>query len=81
MRGSCRTAEATACGGNECRRRQQPHRAELLTTPPCTEGITWFVLKDAATLSAQQLATFAKLYPANNRPIQPAYQREILETK
>jgi carbonic anhydrase len=52
-----------------------------LTTPPCTEGVTWFVLKDAATLSAQQLATFANLYPADNRPIQPTYQREILETK
>ena len=52
-----------------------------LTTPPCTEGVTWFVLKDAATLSAQQLVTFANLYPADNRPIQPTYQREILETK
>jgi carbonic anhydrase len=39
------------------------------------------VLKDAATLSAQQLVTFANLYPANNRPIQPAYRREILEAK
>ena len=52
-----------------------------LTTPPCTEGVTWYVLKTIATLSPQQLATFAKLYPANNRPIQPTYQREILETK
>jgi carbonic anhydrase len=52
-----------------------------LTTPPCTEGVTWYVLKTTATLSQQQLATFAKLYPANNRPIQPTYQREILETK
>jgi carbonic anhydrase len=52
-----------------------------LTTPPCTEGVTWYVLKTASTLSPQQLAAFAKLYPANNRPIQPTYQREILETK
>jgi carbonic anhydrase len=52
-----------------------------LTTPPCTEGVTWYVLKTPATLSQQQLATFAKLYPANNRPIQPTYQREILESK
>lgn len=52
-----------------------------LTTPPCTEGVTWYVLKTASTLTPQQLATFAKLYPANNRPIQPTYQREILETK
>jgi carbonic anhydrase len=52
-----------------------------LTTPPCTEGVTWYVLKATATLSPQQLATFAKLYPADNRPIQPTYQREIMETK
>jgi carbonic anhydrase len=51
-----------------------------LTTPPCTEGVTWYVLKTSATLSPHQLASFAKLYPANNRPIQPTYQREILES-
>jgi carbonic anhydrase len=52
-----------------------------LTTPPCTEGVTWYVLKATATLSPQQLASFAKRYPADNRPIQPTYQREILETR
>lgn len=52
-----------------------------LTTPPCTEGVTWYVLKTISSLSAQQLTAFAKLYPADNRPIQPTYQREILETK
>lgn len=52
-----------------------------LTTPPCSEGVTWYVLKTTSTLSPRQLAMFAKLYVANNRPIQPAYQREILETK
>lgn len=55
--------------------------AGSLTTPPCTEGVTWFVLKNAATLSTQQLARFAKLYPANNRPIQPSDAREILESR
>lgn len=52
-----------------------------LTTPPCTEGVTWYVLKATVTLSPQELAAFAKLYPADNRPIQPTYQREILETR
>ena len=52
-----------------------------LTTPPCTEGVTWYVLKTTSTLSLRQLDRFAKLYPVNNRPIQPTYQREILETK
>jgi len=52
-----------------------------LTTPPCSEGVTWYVLKSQSTLSANQLAAFAKLYPNNARPIQPLYGREILETK
>jgi carbonic anhydrase len=52
-----------------------------LTTPPCSENVTWFVLKTATSLSPDQLAAFAKLYPDNARPIQPANGREILATK
>jgi carbonic anhydrase len=55
--------------------------AGSLTTPPCSEGVTWYVLKDTSTLSADQLAAFAKIYPLNARPIQPANGRELLETK
>jgi carbonic anhydrase len=51
-----------------------------LTTPPCSEGVTWFVLKTPVTLSASQLAEFAKLYPRDARPIQPVNGREILQT-
>jgi len=52
-----------------------------LTTPPCSEGVTWYVLESRAALSPQQLATFAKIYPKNARPIQPTNGREILESK
>jgi carbonic anhydrase len=52
-----------------------------LTTPPCSEDVTWFVLKSTASLSPSQLAAFAKLYSNNARPIQPTNRREILETK
>jgi carbonic anhydrase len=52
-----------------------------LTTPPCSEGVTWYVLKEQEALSADQLATFAKIYPMNARPIQPLNGRELLETK
>src|SRR5881396_404866 len=55
--------------------------AGSLTTPPCSEGVTWYVLKNQATLSADQLAAFAKLYPRNARPIQPAYGRAVLESQ
>ena len=52
-----------------------------LTTPPCSEGVTWYVLKNPVTLSDAQVAAFAKLYPKNARPIHPVNGREILETK
>jgi carbonic anhydrase len=52
-----------------------------LTTPPCTEGVTWYILKSTSSLSNQQLATFTKLYPHDNRPTQKLYQREVLESR
>jgi carbonic anhydrase len=52
-----------------------------LTTPPCTEGVTWYVLKTPMEISAAQLARFAKLYPFDARPVQPLHNRPILETK
>jgi carbonic anhydrase len=55
--------------------------AGSLTTPPCSEGVTWFVLKTPISLSASQLDEFAKLYPRDARPIQPINGREILETQ
>lgn len=41
------------------------------TTPPCTQGVNWVVLKTPVTLAADQLAAFTALYSHNNRPIQP----------
>jgi len=52
-----------------------------LTTPPCTEGVTWFVLKYPVTMSSAQIERFATLYPNNARPIQPLYGRKVMETK
>jgi carbonic anhydrase len=52
-----------------------------LTTPPCSEGVTWYVLKAHETLSAGELADFAKHYPMNARPIQPTNGRKIEESK
>lgn len=54
--------------------------AGSLTTPPCSEGVTWYVLKNAVELSPAEISTFAKWYPLNARPIQPANGREILES-
>jgi carbonic anhydrase len=55
--------------------------AGSLTTPPCTEGVTWYEFKSYATLSAEQVAAFAKIYPTNARPIQPTNGRNILQSK
>lgn len=50
-----------------------------LTTPPCSEGVRWFVMKNAITISAQQIDTFSKvLHEPNNRPLQPINARTIL---
>ena len=52
-----------------------------LTTPPCTEGVTWFVLKTPVTISKKQVSTFAGIYPYDERPTQSLYDRTVLESK
>jgi carbonic anhydrase len=52
-----------------------------LVTPPCTEGVTWVVMKSALTLSDDQLAIFGRLYPRNARPLQPRNGRIVLESR
>ena len=51
--------------------------AGSLTTPPCSEGVTWFVLKHSTPISAAEIARFAKSYPMNARPVQPLNGREV----
>jgi carbonic anhydrase len=51
-----------------------------LTTPPCTEGVLWIVMKEPIRLSSQQIAIFARMYPMNARPIQPLAGRRIKES-
>ncbi len=51
-----------------------------LTTPPCTEGVKWIVLKTPVQASAEQIATFKeRVGPATNRPVQPLNARMILD--
>lgn len=52
-----------------------------LTTPPCTEGVTWLVLKQPVSISTEQMSIFARLYRNNARPIQPSNGRLIKETR
>ncbi|HET6788145.1 MAG TPA: carbonic anhydrase family protein, partial [Aquabacterium sp.] len=50
-----------------------------LTTPPCSEGVLWMVMKQPATLSREQIGIFSRLYPMNARPIQSSSGRLIKE--
>ncbi|MCX1665082.1 carbonic anhydrase family protein [Escherichia coli] len=51
-----------------------------LTTPPCTEGVVWIVLKNPSTISDKQIRKFHSAIPyANNRPIQPLNARIIIQ--
>jgi carbonic anhydrase len=54
--------------------------AGSLTTPPCTEGITWYVMKTPIEMSAAQIAAFTKLEHLGhtNRPIQTLGGRVVL---
>jgi carbonic anhydrase len=52
-----------------------------LTTPPCSENVTWFLLKNPLTVSTAEIEQFSKLYRHDARPTQPLYDRMVLETK
>ena len=52
-----------------------------LTTPPCTEGVLWLVMKTPKPWSADQIGVFARLYPMNARPVQAAGGRLIKESR
>ena len=49
-----------------------------LTTPPCSEGVQWFVLTTPIALSEAQVAAFAAIVHGNNRPVQPLNGRQLL---
>ncbi len=46
-----------------------------LTTPPCTEGVRWYVLNTPVEMSKAQILQFRQVYSKNNRPLQPLNNR------
>ena len=48
------------------------------TTPPCTEGVLWMVLRSPVALSEAQIARFRAIIHGNNRPVQPLNGRSIV---
>lgn len=51
------------------------------TAPPCTEGVTWYLLKAPGEIGPEQIKAFAALYPHDVRPVQPLNGRTVLESE
>lgn len=51
-----------------------------LTTPPCSEGVLWLVMKTPLLISPEQINVFARLYVMNARPVQESNGRLIKES-
>jgi len=52
-----------------------------LTTPPCTEGVHWFVMQKAIGVTKKQVAKFVSIIGKNARPVQALHERKILYKK
>ncbi len=51
-----------------------------ITTPPCEEGVRWFIMKQPISFSKEQYETLKKAIPQdNNRPTQKLNARLILQ--
>ncbi len=48
-----------------------------LTTPGCSEIVSWVVMTESVAVSQDQIDAFAALYPMNARPVQPLNERTI----
>ena len=52
-----------------------------LTTPPCTEGLNWFVNPKPVTMSQRQIDQLTSIYDHNDRPVQPLNGRQVTIVK
>ncbi len=58
------------------------HYKGSLTTPPCSEGVRWFVLQQPISISAGQVEMYSSIFEGStNRPVQPIQGRDILTNK
>ncbi len=53
------------------------HYSGSLTTPPCSEVVSWYVLKNPVEASKEQIEIFSKILKNNYRPIQPLNDRKL----
>ncbi|MDQ7786368.1 MAG: carbonic anhydrase family protein [Thermodesulfovibrionales bacterium] len=58
------------------------HYYGSLTTPPCSEGVNWSVIKAPIEVSEEQIQKFRTLMGLdNNRPVLPVNKRFVLDSK
>jgi len=57
------------------------HYRGSLTTPPCSEGVRWFVMRNPVELSSSQISKFLSVVNENARPVQPLNSRFLLTNK
>ncbi len=55
------------------------HFSGSLTTPPCSEGVQWYVMKSPIEVSAEQIQKFVSLVGHNARPVQALHDRSVIE--
>ncbi|EJR91035.1 hypothetical protein IKE_05710 [Bacillus cereus VD196] len=55
------------------------HYLGSLTTPPLSENVEWYVMRNPVEVSKVQIETFQSYYNNNNREIQPLNERLILK--
>jgi carbonic anhydrase len=65
-------------GGMLPQRRTTVRYEGSLTTPPCSEGVTWTVETTPVRVSQAQLEALAAVYDHNYRPAQPVGTRAVL---
>jgi carbonic anhydrase len=53
------------------------HWKGSLTTPPCSEDVEWYLMKESQSASADQIKEFRKYYDHNFRPTQPLNGRKV----
>ncbi|MCM3670875.1 carbonic anhydrase family protein [Mesobacillus maritimus] len=52
-----------------------------LTTPACSEGVSWILLEEPIEMSREQIDAFGSIFPHNSRPVQPINEREVTKTE
>jgi carbonic anhydrase len=56
------------------------HFMGSLTTPPCSENVKWYVMKEVQSASKEQISALRKFYDHNYRPVQLLNGR-VVESK